>query len=139
MPLPYHSLFPGSLPARSPSPKSSGRLGSNPYAWVVLSRPCPLDTSRTPYQTSGLPAGAEPYSEGEIILPLTTRDGRRKAFHLAIYHTLAVLILPGPLQNAARGLHRIRNPANLIGQSFETNFDHDQASSRPAPLLCGAA
>lgn len=67
-PLPLDSLYPGSLPASSLSPKISERLGSCPYSWEILSRPCPLDTSRTPYRTSGLPAGAEPSFESKGII-----------------------------------------------------------------------
>lgn len=70
-PLPLDSLYPGSLPASSHSPKISERLGSCPYSWEILSRPCPLDTSRTPYRTSGLPAGAEPSYESETIIAST--------------------------------------------------------------------
>lgn len=65
------SLYPGSLPASSLSPKISERLGSSPYSWEILSRPCPLDTSRTPYRTSGLPAGAEPSFESKDIIAST--------------------------------------------------------------------
>lgn len=70
-PLPLDSLYPGSLPASSHSPKISERLGSCPYSWEILSRPCPLDTSRTPYRTSGLPAGAELSSESKDIIAST--------------------------------------------------------------------
>ena len=70
-PLLLDSLYPGSLPASSLSPKISERLGSCPYSWEILSRPCPLDTSRTPYRTSGLPAGAEPSYESENIIAST--------------------------------------------------------------------
>ena len=71
-PLLLDSLYPGSLPASSLSPKISERLGSCPYSWEILSRPCPLGTSRTPYRTSGLPAGAEPSYESETIIASTS-------------------------------------------------------------------
>ena len=45
-----------------------GAVGSNPSAWKILSRPCPLCVSRTPRQTSGLPAGTEPSFESRVIL-----------------------------------------------------------------------
>ena len=70
-PLLLNSLYPGSLPASSLSPKISERWGSCPYSWEILSRPCPLDTSRTPYRTSGLPAGAEPSFESKAIIAST--------------------------------------------------------------------
>lgn len=70
-PLLLDSLYPGSLPASSLSPKISERLGSCPYSWEILSQPCPLDTSRTPYRTSGLPAGAEPSFESKDIIAST--------------------------------------------------------------------
>lgn len=60
------------LPDRPPR-NPRGATGFSPSAWKVVSRPCPLDTSRTPYQTSGLPAGAEPSFESKNILPLPPR------------------------------------------------------------------
>ena len=48
-----------------------GAVGSNPSAWKILSRPCPLCVSRTPRQTSGLPAGTEPSFESRVILAST--------------------------------------------------------------------
>lgn len=58
------------LPVCSPR-KHRGAMGCTPSAWEVLSRPCPLDTSRTPYRTSGLPAGAEPSFESKDIIAST--------------------------------------------------------------------
>lgn len=53
-------------------PETIGALwGSNPSAWRILSRPCPLCVSRTPRQTSGLPAGAEPSFEDKGIIAST--------------------------------------------------------------------
>lgn len=73
-PLLLDSQYPGSLPASLLSPKVSGRLGSCPDTWKVLSRSCPLDTSRTPYRTSGLPAGAEPSFESKDIIASTNPE-----------------------------------------------------------------
>lgn len=39
----------------------------------IASRPCPLDTSRTPYRASGLPAGSELSFKSDYILPLPPR------------------------------------------------------------------
>lgn len=58
------------LPACSPR-KHRGAMGCTPSAWKVLSQPCPLGTSRTPYRTSGLPAGAEPSFESKNIIAST--------------------------------------------------------------------
>lgn len=61
------------LPVRSPR-NHRGAMGCTPSAWEVLSRPCPLDTSRTPYRTSGLPAGAEPSLESKDIIASTNPE-----------------------------------------------------------------
>ena len=58
------------LPVCSPR-KHRGAMGCTPSAWKVLSQPCPLGTSRTPYRTSGLPAGAEPSFESKDIIAST--------------------------------------------------------------------
>ncbi len=58
------------LPVRPPR-NPRGAMGSSPSAWKLLSRPCPLCVSRTPRQTSGLPAGTEPSFESRVILAST--------------------------------------------------------------------
>lgn len=64
-------------------------MGSNPSAWKILSRPCPLCASRTPRQTSGLPAGAEPSFETKVIIvstnsryPAAFEEYQEKGLHL---------------------------------------------------------
>lgn len=88
-PLLPDSLYPGSLPASSPSPKPSGRYGVEPLRMEILSRPCPLCVSRTPRQTSGLPAGTEPSFESRVILastnsknPAAFEEYQEKGLHL---------------------------------------------------------
>lgn len=61
------------LPVCSPR-KHRGAMRCTPSAWEVLSRPCPLDTSRTPYRTSGLPAGAELSSASKDIIASTNPE-----------------------------------------------------------------
>lgn len=70
-PLLLDSLYPGYLPASSLSPKPSGRLGSNPYAWNAFRGHARYACRRTPRQTSGLPAGAEPSFESKEIIAST--------------------------------------------------------------------
>lgn len=73
-PLLLDSLYPGYLPASSLSPKPSGRLGSNPYAWNAFRGHARYACRRTPRQTSGLPAGAEPSFESKYIIASTNPE-----------------------------------------------------------------
>lgn len=73
-PLLLDSLYPGYLPASSLSPKPSGRLGSNPYAWNAFRGHARYACRRTPRQTSGLPAGAELSFESKDIIASTNPE-----------------------------------------------------------------
>lgn len=84
-----NSRFPA---CQSALPESIGALWSVPPLHGKFYRGhAHYACQRTPRQTSGLPAGAEPSIEDEIILPLTTRVGHHKAFHQANDHTPVVL------------------------------------------------
>ena len=88
-PLLPDSLYPGSLPASSPSPKPSGRYGVEPLRMEnsIAAMPAMRVTHTTP--NVRLPAGTEPSFESRVILastnsknPAAFEEYQEKGLHL---------------------------------------------------------